>query len=55
MENKEKNDFANEIKKSYYKNWRSQNKDKVKQYNSKYWNKRAQKIKDNVSTINNSK
>lgn len=52
MENKEKNDFANEIKKSYYKNWRSQNKDKVKQYNSKYWNKRAQKIIDDVSICN---
>ncbi len=55
MENKEKNEFVNEIKKSYYKNWRSQNKDKVKQYNSKYWNKRAQKIINDVSTTNNSK
>lgn len=55
MKNKEKNEFVNEIKKSYYKNWRIQNKDKVKQYNSRYWAKRAQRIINDVSATNATK
>lgn len=27
----------------YFKNWRAQNKDKVKQHNKNYWQRRAEK------------
>ena len=46
MNNKKSINFVNQIKKEYYKNWRKNNKDKIKNYNSKYWEKRAEKIKN---------
>ena len=33
-----------EDRKAYYKNWRSKNKDKIKEQNARYWKKRAEKI-----------
>lgn len=32
---------ANELKKAYYKVWRKNNKNKVKQYNESYWERKA--------------
>lgn len=46
MSNNELNDLVKLTKKNYYKNWRLNNKDKIKQYNSKYWQKRAEKSKN---------
>ena len=34
---------ANEAKKAYYKLWRSRNKERIKAYNERYWQKRAEK------------
>ena len=34
---------ANEEKKKYYKLWRARNKEKIKLYNNRYWEKRAKK------------
>ena len=41
------NDEAKKVRKEYYKIWRDNNKDKIRNYNSKYWEKRAEKIKNN--------
>ncbi|MBR3715710.1 MAG: phosphatase [Clostridia bacterium] len=30
-------------RKAYYKNWRAQNKDKVRKNNERYWRKKAEK------------
>lgn len=30
-----------EARKEYYKNWRAKNSDKVKQYNRRYWERKA--------------
>lgn len=32
-----------EERKTYYKDWRSKNKDKIKEQNARYWKKRAEK------------
>ena len=43
---RKKGDFfmkANEEKKKYYKLWRSRNKERIKAYNERYWQKRAEK------------
>lgn len=50
MENNNQSKLINEIKKRYYKDWRDKNKDKVKSYNSKYWQKRAEQLKNNSSS-----
>lgn len=39
--------LANETRKNYYKDWRKNNKDKIKKYNSNYWQKRAEKLRQN--------
>lgn len=49
MNKTDMNEFANKIRKEYFKDWRNKNKDKVKDYNSKYWKKRAEKIKTSSS------
>ena len=35
--------LAREERKEYFKIWRAKNKDKSKKYNAAYWEKRAQK------------
>lgn len=40
-------DKAKEARKKYQKKWRAQNKDKVRQYNERYWQKRAEEGRDN--------
>lgn len=35
---------ANEMRKAYQKEWRAKNKDKVKEYNQRYWLKKAAEL-----------
>ena len=44
------NDEAKKVRREYYKIWRDNNKDKIRRYNSKDWEKRAEKIKNNSNT-----
>ena len=48
---------ANEEKKRYYKLWRKKNKEKIKAYNDRYWQKRAEKaereLKENENISDN--
>lgn len=37
----QKNMVTNEARKAYYKNWRANNKEKIRAYNQKYWDKKA--------------
>ncbi len=34
---------AIEVRRAYQREWRSKNKDKVKEYNANYWSKKAEK------------
>lgn len=45
-------ELAKFMQKEYFRNWRANNKDKIKEYNSKYWKKRAEKLKlsNNIET-----
>ena len=36
-------ELIKEEKRKYYKNWRKNNKDKIKKHNKDYWKKRAMK------------
>lgn len=49
MKNKGMNDIVNDVKKEYFKNWRKNNKDKIKEYNSRYWQKKADNIKNEMT------
>ena len=44
MENKPEINLV-EVRRSYYKDWRARNKDKVKQHNLNFWIKKAQQSK----------
>lgn len=33
---------ARDIQREYYRQWRMKNKDKIKEYNRRYWEKKAQ-------------
>ena len=35
---------AQELSREYQREWRAKNKDKVKEYNRRYWQKRAEKL-----------
>ena len=37
---------ANEARNAYYREWRKKNKEKVKQYNEKYWKKKANEMQE---------
>lgn len=37
-------DINKYIKKEYYREWRKNNKDKIKKYNEKFWKKQAEKM-----------
>lgn len=41
----EKEKKYSDIKKAYYKEWRKNNKDKVKKHNETFWKKQAEKLK----------
>lgn len=36
------NDRAAEIRRAYHKAWRAKNKDRVREYNKRFWEKRAE-------------
>lgn len=38
--------LALEARREYYRDWRAANKDKVKQYNRSYWERKAQERKN---------
>jgi hypothetical protein len=42
------NKIENEARKTYYKEWRAKNKDKVRQHNQNFWKKRAEALKQPV-------
>ena len=41
------NEQTLKARREYYKKWRSNNKDKIKEYNKRYWEKKALKNKEN--------
>lgn len=46
-------EMAREERLAYFKEWRANNKDKVKKYNASYWQKRAiEKAKTKENNIN---
>lgn len=50
MENLNENEVARQMQREYFKNWRVNNKDKIKEYNSKYWKRRAKKLNSTNNT-----
>lgn len=36
---------ADKARKEYYRNWRAQNKQKIKEYNKRYWERKANELK----------
>ena len=44
MTNSQNTNKAAEARRAYYKRWRAANKDKVKQYNETYWQRRAERM-----------
>lgn len=36
--------LAQEMSKAYQREWRTKNKEKVREYNKRYWQKRAEKL-----------
>lgn len=43
MDNQKLDEAAKNERREYYRKWRAANKDKVRQHNRKYWEKRAMK------------
>ena len=43
MNNKQLKEAILKEKRQYFKNWRAENKDKVKNHNQAYWKKKAEK------------
>lgn len=41
------NEQTLKVRREYYKKWRSNNKDKIKEYNKRYWEKKTLKNKEN--------
>ena len=41
MDNKETSEAVKNAQREYFKQWRAANKDKVRQYNKNFWEKRA--------------
>lgn len=35
---------ADEARRAYFKKWRANNRDKIKEYNARYWEKQAEKM-----------
>ena len=44
-----------EAKKLYFKNWRNNNKDKIKKHNEKFWKKKAEEFMLNMEVEKNDK
>lgn len=43
------NDNAKRIRREYYKLWRRDNKDKIRNYNTKYWERKAEQLKQETN------
>ncbi len=41
---------AAELRRAYHREWRAKNKDKVKAYNQKFWERRAEKVRKEQQT-----
>ncbi|MDD3831500.1 MAG: phosphatase [Clostridia bacterium] len=41
MQRNAESNLISAVRKAYYKDWRAKNKDKVKQHNLNFWNKKA--------------
>lgn len=35
---------AKKIRNEYYRHWRANNKDRIREYNARYWSKRAERM-----------
>jgi len=46
MEQKQQDNAVAEVRREYYRQWRSKNPDRVKRYNEEYWKRRAEKNKE---------
>ena len=44
----EKKVSASEARSAYLKEWRAKNKDRVKQYNERYWQRKAEKMQSQI-------
>lgn len=42
--NKELSDKARELKRNYHREWQRKNKDKVREYNLRYWERKAEEL-----------
>ena len=42
---------ANEVRKSYYREYRQKNKEKIKEYNKAYWEKKAKEMKLKINEV----
>lgn len=42
--NKQHIDKAAEARRAYYKRWRAANRDKIREYNSRYWARKAEQL-----------
>ena len=45
-ENEKPHDPVREVKRDYYRAWRARNREKIKAYNARYWEKQAEKKKE---------
>ncbi len=44
MSNTQKQITADEARRAYYRAWRAANKEKIKLYNEKYWERKAERL-----------
>lgn len=42
---------AREAQRAYLNAWRAKNKDKVKQYNERYWQRKAEKMQEQIEEV----
>lgn len=40
---------AAEVRRTYQREWRAKNKDKVKAYNQRFWERRAEKMREEIA------
>lgn len=51
--NDEKLPLETQVKRLYFKDWRQNNKDKIKKYNQKFWQKRIKELEEKNKSSNN--
>lgn len=49
MTEKTRNEQAAEARRAYNNAWRAKHKDRVKEYNRRYWEKRAERLKQSAN------